>query len=76
MGSGPFGPFGLFGLEDKAPLNLWMFNLEDLQTLNIPTNKKLEVWTQYRLLLSLVATSLLSRKFWGKNPEKSQDRYD
>ena len=41
--------------------------LEDLQTLHIRTNKKLEIWTQYRLLLSflggyfflsLVATSL------------------
>ena len=41
--------------------------LEDLQTLHIPKNKKLEVWTQCRLLLfflggyfslSLVATSL------------------
>ena len=28
--------------------------LEDLQTLRIPTNKKLEVWTQYRLLLSFL----------------------
>ena len=28
--------------------------LEDLQTLHIPTNKKLEVWTQYRLLLSFL----------------------
>ena len=28
--------------------------LEDLQTPNIPTNKKLEVWTQYRLLLSFL----------------------
>ena len=38
--------------------------LEDLQTLHIPTNKKLEVWTQYRLLLSFLgATSILSRKF-------------
>ena len=28
--------------------------LEDLQTLHVPTNKKLEVWTQYRLLLSFL----------------------
>ena len=42
--------------------------LEDLQTLRIPTNKKLEVWTQYRLLwFALVATSLLGDLL--KNPE-------
>ena len=28
--------------------------LDDLQTLHIPTNKKLEFWTQYRLLLSFL----------------------
>ena len=43
--------------------------LEDLQTLYIPSNKKLEVWTQYMyagyIFLSMVATctSRLSRKF-------------
>ena len=76
MGS---GPGSLFGLEDKewevglGLLLVWRtkppeppgcFILEDLQTLHIPTNKTLEVWTQYRILfLSLVATSPLSRKF-------------
>ena len=35
---------------------------EDIQTLHIPTNKTLEVWTQYRLFLYLVAAPLLSRK--------------
>ena len=49
-------------------------DLTNLQTLHIPTNKKLEVWTQYRLLISLVDTYLLLRKFGGKvrfvkNPE-------
>ena len=39
MGSGPGSPLGL---EAKVPLNL---TLEDLQTLHITTNKKLEVWT-------------------------------
>ena len=47
MGSGPVSPFGL---EDKCLVGSWMFPfLEDLQTLPIP--KKLQVWTQYRLLL-------------------------
>ena len=46
MGSGPWSPFGL---EDKAPEPPGCLILEDLQTLHIPTNKKLEVWTQYRL---------------------------
>ena len=46
---------------------------QDLQTLHIPTNKKLEVCKQCRLL-SLMATSLLSWNVWGKgrfvrNPE-------
>ena len=46
--------------------------LEDFQTLHIPTNKKLEVWAKYRLLLSFFGW------FWGKgsfvkiNPNKSQ----
>ena len=71
-----------FGLEDKASWTSWM--LEDLQTLHIPTNNKLEVWTQYRLLLSLLGGYFSSfKKIWGKgrfvqnpkirkNPEKSQ----
>ena len=32
----------------------WCLFLEDLQTLHIPTNMKLDVWTQYRLLLSFL----------------------
>ena len=52
MGSGPGSPFGL---EDKAPYKSpGCFILDDLQNLHIPTNKKLEVWTQYRLLLSFL----------------------
>ena len=34
----------------QSPLNL----LDDLQTLHIPTNKKLDAWTQYRLLISFL----------------------
>ena len=52
--------------------------LEDLQTLHMPTNKTLEVWTQYRLLLSFLGgyfssfkNILRQREIW-KNPEKSQ----
>ena len=60
MGSRPGYPFGL---EDKAPLNFMDVSfLEDLQTLHIPTNKKLEVWTQYR-----------QREICKKNPEKSHN---
>ena len=40
MGSGPGSPFGL---EDKAPPEPpGCLTLKDLQTLHIPTNKKLE----------------------------------
>ena len=51
------------------PWTSWCLILEDLQTLHIPTNKKLLVWTQYRLVLLI--------NFWGKGrfmkkPEKSQ----
>ena len=56
MGRGPGSPFGL---DDKAPGCL---NLEGLQTLRIPTNKKLEVWTQYRLLLSFLGDYFSSFK--------------
>ena len=38
----------------KPPEPPGCFILEDLQTLHIPTNNKLEVWTQYRLLLSFL----------------------
>ena len=57
MGSRPGSPFGL---EDKAPEPPGCLIL-DLQTLHIPTNKKLEVWTQYRVPLSF-----LDGYFWGK----------
>ena len=51
MGSRPGSPFGL---EDKSPPEPpGCLILEDLQTLHIPTNKKL-VLTQYRLLLSFL----------------------
>ena len=49
----------------KSPEPPGCLILEDLQTLHIPTNKKLEVWTQY-FFLSLVATSLPSREYRGK----------
>ena len=55
MGSGPWSPFGL---EDNAPEPPGCLILEDLQTLHIPTNKKLEVWTQKRLLLSFLGGEL------------------
>ena len=57
MGSRPGSPFGL---EDEAPWTSWMLNFWRIYRLD--TYTKLEVWTQYGLLLSLVATSLLSRK--------------
>ena len=50
-----------YGLQQAGTLHVGLI-VEDLQTLHIPTNKKLEVCTQY-LFLSLVATSLLSRKY-------------
>ena len=49
MGSGPGSPFSPEGKDPEPPVCLI---LEDLQTLYMPTNKKLEVWTQYRLLFS------------------------
>ena len=55
--------------EDKAPPEPpGCFILEDLQTLHIPTNKKLEVWIQYRLLLSFLGGYLSSFEI-RKNPE-------
>ena len=51
IGSGPGSPFGL---QDKAPWTCWMFNFWKIYRLNIPTNKKLEVWRRYRLLLSFL----------------------
>ena len=58
MGSGPGSLFGT-----------WMLNFWRIYRLHIPTNKKLEVWTQYRLLLSfvgIVATYLLQENLEGK----------
>ena len=52
--------------------------LEDLQTLHIPTNKKLEVWTQHRLLLmafSLLPTTFLGRGRFIKKILKSRPDY-
>ena len=49
--------------------------LKDSQTLHIPTNKKLEVWTQYRLLLSFLGgyfSSFKKKPKIRKNPEKSK----
>ena len=51
--------------------------LEYLQTLHIPTNKKLEIWTQHRLLLSFLCGYFSFGRFVKnpeieKNPEKSQ----
>ena len=52
MGSRPGLPFGL---EDKAPLNLLDVSFWRIyKFLHIPTNKRLEVRTQYRLLLSFL----------------------
>ena len=62
MGSGPGSPFGL---EDKAPLNLLdvsFWRLYRLSTSLQTRNERFEHNTGY-FLLSLVATSLLSRKF-------------
>ena len=68
----------------KPPEPPGCLNLEDLQTLHIPTNYWFGHNTGY-FFLSLVATSVLSRKFWGtreiyneknleirKNPKKKQ----
>ena len=46
-------PFNSLNVNEKRRLFgvNWLI-LEDLQTLHIPTNKKLEVWTQYRILFS------------------------
>ena len=53
--------------------------LEDLQTLHIPTNEKLDIWTQCRLVLyflggyfSSFKNSLRQREICKKNPETSQ----
>ena len=41
-------------LRTKSPEPPGCLILEDLPVLHIHTNKKLEVWTQYRLLLSFL----------------------
>ena len=69
MGIGPGSPFG------QSPLNLLDVEfVEVLQTLHIPTNKKLEDWTQYRLLLPFRGGKrrFVKKPAIGKNPEKSQ----
>ena len=61
MGSWPGSPFRL---EDKVPVKPpGRLILDDLQTLQIPTNKKLEeVCTQYWLLLSFPGGYFTSSK--------------
>ena len=54
MGSRPGNAYMVLD-SAQSPLNLsGCLILEDLQTLHIPTNKKLEVCIQYRLLLSFL----------------------
>ena len=73
MGSRPGSPFGL---EDKAPLEPpGCLISEDLQTLHIPTNKKLEVWTQYRLFLSFFLGGYFSSFKISWNQEKTLRNY-
>ena len=65
-------PWALYS-RGQSPLNLRdVIILKDLQTRHIPTNTKLEVWTQYRLLLSFLggyfSFSWGKRRF-AKNPE-------
>ena len=69
MGSGPGSPFGL---RTKPPEPPGCLTLEDLQTLCIHTNKKLEVWTQYRLLLSFLGGYFSSfKKILRQREDKS-----
>ena len=76
VGSRPGSPFGV---EDKAPWTYWMFYFWRIYRLS--TDKKLEVWTQYRLLLSFIGgyfsslKKILRQRETYKNPEKSQDIY-
>ena len=55
MGSGAW--VSLWSRRQSPPEPPGCFILEDLQTLHIPTNKKLEVWTQYGPLLSFLGGS-------------------
>ena len=55
-------PGSTFGPEDKTPEPPGCLVFEDLQSLRIATNKKLEVWTQATFFfISFVATSHLSK---------------
>ena len=78
MGSGPESS----DQEDKAPWTSWMFNFWGFYRLS--TNKKVEVWKQYRLLLSssggYFSSSMKKLRQWEffflnteirKNPEKN-----
>ena len=72
MGSRPGSPFSL---EDKPPRTSWMFG-GFWRIYRLCTNKKLEVWTQYRLLLSFLGVYFSSfkkflrqKKRFVKNPE-------
>ena len=62
MGNRPWCTFGHQRTNPPPPEPPGCLILENLQTLHIPTNKKLEVYTQNRLL-SLVAAPLISRKY-------------
>ena len=67
MSSGPGSPFGL---QHKAPWTSRMFNFWRIYTLSTSPqtrNSRFGHNTGY-FFLSLVATSLLSRIFWAKNP--------
>ena len=72
MGSGAWVSLWSRGQSPPKPPGCLIL---DLQTLHIPTNKKLEVWTQYSLLLSLVAT-LLSKNFESKGDLYKILKYD
>ena len=51
-----------FGLEDDAPWTSWMFNYGGFR--DSPQTRSLD--TIHTLFLFMVATSILSRKFWGQ----------
>ena len=73
MGCGPGSPVGV---EDKAPWTSWMFNFWGQFTYSPYPHKQETGHNTGYFFLSWVATSLLSRKFWGKgrfvkNQEKS-----
>ena len=85
MGSWPGSPFGL---EDKPPWTSWMFNFGGFTDSPHPNKRETRGLDtiQAASFFPLVATSLLSRRFWGKwsfvktteirkNPEKSLEWY-